>query len=117
MRRLSSLVLVFILALSVTGCSALTGPQPGATASDKSTPTPHDPFPMPSVVGMVLQDAQDLLQEKGAYLVNQEDATGMDRRQVVDSNWKVCRQSPAEGTIVTTTTIVTLWSVKLDESC
>jgi len=72
---------------------------------------------MPSVVGMVLQDAQDLLQAQGSYLMDQVDATGNGRLQIFDSNWKVCTQEPAAGTRLSSVDVVTLSTVKLDESC
>ena len=72
---------------------------------------------MPSVVGMVLQDAQDLLQAQGSYLMDQVDATGDGRLQIFDSNWKVCAQEPAAGAPLASTDVVTLATVKLDESC
>lgn len=72
---------------------------------------------MPLVVGMVLQDAQDLLQAQGSYLLDQGDATGGGRIQFFDSNWKVCSQKPAAGARLASTDVVTLNSVKLDESC
>jgi beta-lactam-binding protein with PASTA domain len=72
---------------------------------------------MPNVIGMNLQLAQDLLQSKGSYLMTQTDAKGLGRFQVLDSNWKVCKQSPVAGQRVSTATLVTLASVKLIESC
>ena len=74
-------------------------------------------FVMPNVIGMNLQLAQDLLQSKGSYLVDQEDFKGLGRFQLIDSNWKVCSQAPAAGKKVLTSTLVTLSSVKLSERC
>lgn len=74
-------------------------------------------FVMPKVTGMNLQLAQDLLQSKGSYLMDQEDAKGLSRFQIIDSAWKVCSQSPSAGKKVPTSTIVVLKSVKLTESC
>lgn len=82
-----------------------------------STSTASETFVMPSLVGMVLQDAQDLLQSKGSYLMDQTDATGRGRLQILDDNWKVCSQSPAPGTKTSVSEMVTLSSVKLSESC
>ena len=82
---------------------------PSAAASDSSA--------MPSVVGMVLQDAQDLLQERGSYLMDQADATGQGRFQFLDSNWRVCSQEPAAGAPLSAAQVVTLSAVKLDEAC
>jgi hypothetical protein len=89
----------------------------GDQAQPNDTGVGGDSFVMPSVVGMVLQDAQNLLQSSGSYLMDQVDATGQGRFQVLDSNWKVCSQSPSAGASVTTGQMVTLSAVKLDESC
>jgi len=74
-------------------------------------------FVMPNVVGMNLQLAQDLLQSKGSYFVDQEDHKGLNRFQLVDTNWKVCKQSPAPKKSIPVSTVVTLYSVKLTERC
>jgi hypothetical protein len=85
----------------------------------KATPTAtaEAKFTMPKVVGMNLQLAQDLLQSKGSYIMDQEDYKGLGRFQLVDSNWKVCKQSPAPGKSVPVSTVVTLSAVKLTERC
>ena len=72
---------------------------------------------MPKLVGENLQLAQDILQKEGSYLLDQEDALGLDRIQVMDSNWHVCKQSPKAGKKVPVDTMVTLASVKLTEDC
>jgi hypothetical protein len=66
---------------------------------------------------MNLQFAQDLLQSKGSYLIDQEDFKGLGRFQLIDSNWKVCSQSPSAGKRVSASAVVTLSSVKLSEKC
>jgi beta-lactam-binding protein with PASTA domain len=76
-----------------------------------------DAFVMPNLVGMNLQDAQDTLQSEGSFLLTQTDATGMERFQVLDSNWKVCSQVPAPGVKVPLERMVDLRAVQLDESC
>ena len=88
-------------------------------AKKKASPKPTTEtfFVMPKVVGMNLQLAQDLLQSKGSYVLDQEDFKGLSRLQVLDSNWKVCAQSPSAGKRVSESTMVTLSSVKLAESC
>ena len=85
----------------------------------KATPTPtaEAKFTMPKLVGMNLQLAQDLLQSKGSYILDQEDFKGLSRFQINDSNWKVCKQSPAPGKSVPVSSVVTLYSVKLTERC
>ena len=79
--------------------------------------TPEAKFTMPRVVGMNLQLAQDLLQSKGSYILDQVDHKGLLRIQVLDSNWKVCKQTPSAGKVVLASTVVTLASVKLTERC
>lgn len=88
-----------------------------APAPAPTTATAPETFKMPTVVGMNLQLAQDTLQNLGSYLLDQEDALGLSRLQVNDSNWKVCSQTPKAGTKVPVETVVLLSSVKLTESC
>ena len=86
-------------------------------AESPSAPAAPEKFTMPKLVGENLQLAQDILQKKGSYLLDQEDALGLDRVQVLDSNWQVCKQSPKAGQKVTVDAMVTLSSVKLTEDC
>ena len=74
-------------------------------------------FTMPRLVGRNLQDAQDLLQSRGSYLLDQVDATNQNRFQLLDSDWKVCHQSPVAGTRVLKTKLVRLEAVKIGENC
>ena len=83
----------------------------------KATTAPEETFVMPRVVGMNLQLAQDLLQSKGSYIMDQTDYKGLGRWQILDSNWKVCAQSPSAGKKLPISTMVTLASVKLAENC
>jgi hypothetical protein len=53
---------------------------------------------MPDVVCMDLQRAQDTIQAAGVFFSRSHDATGLNRWQLVDSNWQVVAQSPAPGT-------------------
>jgi len=64
-----------------------------------------------------LQLAQDTLQALGSYVMDQQDASGLERLQINDSNWVVCAQDPVPGSVVTASSLVTLASVKLDETC
>ena len=74
-------------------------------------------FTMPKIVGKNLQVAQDLLQSRGSYVMDQQDALGLDRFQVLDSNWKVCSQKPLAGKRVPVDTVVVAKAVKLNEKC
>ena len=89
----------------------------GSPAAAVNAPSANERFRMPKLVGLVLQDAQDLLQSRGSYLLDQEDASGRGRWQLLDSGWKVCAQKPRPGVSIPLETIVTLWSVKLSERC
>lgn len=87
------------------------------------TPAPEPPaqqWPMPDLVGMVLQDAQDHIQALtggAVYFSNSHDLTGQDRNQVLDANWKVCTQPLEPGAAVTPTSLIDIGVVKLDEAC
>lgn len=94
-------------------CAGATEPGPDDQTTGGGTQT----FVMPDLVGAVLQDAQDQLQSLGSYSLDQEDASGVDRLQILDSNWIVCRQAPPPGTEVSLDKLVTLWSVKIGERC
>jgi hypothetical protein len=94
-------------------------PGSGSKAEPKAdiTVESRETFTMPRVTGMNLQVAQDALQKKGSYLMDQEDASGEHRIQLIDSHWKVCTQIPRAGREVPLSTVVRLAAVKLDERC
>ena len=105
-----------------------TEPEPTETEQIAAPPaTTEAPAPaapsswiMPSAVGMNLQDAQDGLQAltgNPLFITLSEDATGQDRNQILDANWKVCAQTPGPGESFTETTQIVFSSVKLNESC
>lgn len=66
-------------------------------STEPGTATERDAVPMPDVVCMNLQDAQDRIQAAGVFFSRSEDATGAGRNQVMDRNWVVVAQSPAAG--------------------
>jgi hypothetical protein len=74
-------------------------------------------FVMPFLVGANLQDAQDHLQSLGSFFLTQNDATGLERFQMLDAGWKACAQFPAAGTRASVARMVDLRVVKLHESC
>ncbi len=92
-------------------------PSSEVPATAQSAPSVPETFAVPALLGMNLQDAQDTLQLSGSYVLDQEDASGLERFQVNDSNWYVCRQDPAPGTVVAVDATITLASVKMDEIC
>lgn len=75
--------ILFLLVLVGVGVAC------GGTGDDDQPDTAE----IPNVVGMNLQDAQDCLQSKGFYLLDDQPAPGEPRFQVNDSNWTVIRQS------------------------
>jgi len=91
-----------------------------STSSDAGaddTRAKSETFRMPQLVGQNLQLAQDKLQARGSYLLDQQDASGLGRLQLLDSNWVVCAQRPAAGKRVAVDRLVTLAAVKIGESC
>lgn len=72
---------------------------------------------MPDLIGDNLQGAQDKLQSLGSYFLDQEDASGQGRIQILDSGWVVCRQKPLPGQPLRPSTLVVLSSVKIGEQC
>jgi hypothetical protein len=75
---------------------------------------------MPNEVGQVLQDAQDDLQRVSGnpiYYSFSSDATGDGRHQILDRDWKVCRQNTAAGSTVSSSMSVSFAVVKLTEVC
>jgi PASTA domain len=77
-------------------------------------------FLMPDVVGMNLQEAQDLIQSVSGdilFFTSSVDATGDDRMQLVDSNWYVCAQNVPADTTVSNDADITFAVVKTDEVC
>ena len=130
---------VFVVTASVTLAACAPEPTPYVTVTVSTTETvTADPgegiggvvedviedaidtateFVMPDVVGMNLQEAQDLLQTEGSFFMDQEDASGEGRLQVDDSNWHVCTQDPKAGETASKVDLVTLNVVKIGEDC
>jgi hypothetical protein len=73
-------------------------PATTTTTRPPTTTTAKPPSLMPSVVGLSLQDAQNLIQTKGVFYSRSFDCTGAGRSQIVDSNWVVVVQNIAPGT-------------------
>jgi len=96
MRRLLLTAIVAVLTQVCTGCTNDSTIEPNITqASDVSTSVPRPV--MPNVVCMGLQDAQDLIQDQGVFFSRSEDASGQDRRQILDANWTVVDQNIPPG--------------------
>lgn len=71
---------------------------------------------LPDLVGKGLQYAQNAAQRAGFERLWSHDATGRDREQIDDRNWRVCFQEPAAGSVDPSTRI-DFGVVELDESC
>ena len=93
-----------------------TVPPPSPVPTTQAAPVVD--FAMPSVVGMDLQSAQDLIQTNGVFLSLSHDLLGT-RNQVLDANWRVCTQNVAAGQRVTGDVegAIDLGVVKLEETC
>jgi hypothetical protein len=111
---------------TVTVTSQAPAPAPSSTASAPTsavapsaaaTATGVD-FPMPDMIGQVLQDAQDGLQSLGVLYSVSHDALGS-RHQVLDRDWKVCDQNIPAGQQVTGNVEgqIDFGVVKLSEQC
>ncbi|HEY5877794.1 MAG TPA: PASTA domain-containing protein [Nakamurella sp.] len=66
----------------------------------QAAPPAEVKVPMPDVVGMNLQAAQDLIQTQGVFFSRSEDATGAGRMQILDRDWVVVDQTPAAGELI-----------------
>jgi hypothetical protein len=98
-----------------------TEPAPAVTVTETPTKEPSgkpvggQKKTLPNVVGVNLQAAQDKLQAAGFYVLNDKDATGQNRFQVLDRNWVVTKQTPAAGRKIPVDTLVTLYAKKYGE--
>lgn len=114
------LVTCLVCAVVLTGCEAARPDEPTASTSGTSAAAPAQQWTMPDLVGSILQDAQDEIQSLtgGEVTIStSHDATGQNRTQVMDRNWKVCTQSVAAGDPITPDTLIDFGAVKLEESC
>jgi PASTA domain len=91
---------------------------PPATAAPTTPAAPVVDFPMPDLVGLDLQTAQNLVQDNGVWLSVSHDLRGS-RNQVLDSNWIVCDQNVPPGQRVTGDVegAIDFGVVKREESC
>ncbi|PRH77912.1 hypothetical protein C6N75_18005 [Streptomyces solincola] len=88
-------------------------PPKAAPAAETSAPTNAS---LPNLVGMDLQAAQDSAQAAGFFILDDQDASGQGRLQVMDRNWTVCSQQPTAGEHPADTKVI-LYAVKDFESC
>jgi hypothetical protein len=101
-----------------------TGTPPAADAAPAEYPPSaqgsQGQWPMPNLVGVTLQDAQDQIQALTAgsvFYTRSHDLSGKDRSQVLDANWQVCTQNVAAGAAITPDSMIDFGVVKNGESC
>ncbi len=102
-----------VLTLGAAGCGGPTAQQPAPTPAQSS-------WTMPNLVGSNLQEAQNTIQRLtkfGIAVTTSHDATGAERQQVLDRNWRVCSQNIPPGATINTSTMIDFGAVKLSESC
>jgi hypothetical protein len=110
MRNWGIAVLAVAAAACITACAGAgvnQSPSGGATPADRT---------VPDFVGKGLQTAQDDAQAAGFSSLSSHDASGRGRLQILDRDWKVCFQTPAAGSTVSSSPI-DFGVVKLDETC
>lgn len=142
MRTIATITSISACVLAIvatTGCGSTSSPNqdptpttapPTQPAPERSepAPAPETPvaaqpapqWPMPDLVGQVLQDAQDQVQALtggAVYFTDSHDLSGQDRNQVLDANWKVCTQNVEPGAAITPSSLIDIGVVKLDETC
>ncbi|MET8774065.1 hypothetical protein ABZV58_03470 [Nocardia sp. NPDC004654] len=74
--------------------------RPTSTQRTTAVAAPAVQVPMPNVVCMNLQAAQDAIQAAGVFYSRSTDATGAGRMQIMDRNWIVIGQNPAPGVLI-----------------
>lgn len=67
---------------------------------------------MPNLVGMDAEEAQELMDRRGALAFYKTDVTGRRRALLWDRNWLVVRQSPDVCTQIDKDTTVDVWTKK-----
>lgn len=92
-------------------------PDPEAPSQPPSGGSDSELMTLPDAVGVDLQLAQDTLQAAGFYVLTSHDATGQERLQVSDRNWKVCDQTPPAGSEVSSSTEIDFAVVRVEEGC
>lgn len=91
-----------------------------AATNKAGSSEPDGSFVMPSEVGADLQEAQDDIQRASGdplFVSHSRDATGADRFQILDRDWKVCGQNVSAGERVSAVGHIVFSVVKDDENC
>ena len=90
--RKISVMIISATVLVLASCTTTTNSSKFSDITS-SIPSPQ----MPDVVCLDLQTAQDLIQDQGVFLSKSVDASGQDRRQIIDSHWVVVAQNIQVG--------------------
>jgi glyoxylate carboligase len=105
---------------TIAACGSIGTPAAPAAATTVPTTAAAVLVKMPNAVGMVLQDAQDLMQKLTAnpvYITKSHDVR-FTRLQILDKDWKVCSQNVKKGTKFNpASTTIDFGVVKLAENC
>ncbi|WP_020135062.1 PASTA domain-containing protein [Streptomyces sp. 351MFTsu5.1] len=116
---LAAAAVLGIAALTACGPTEKTSSSPtnATTATASSGKTAGETKTVPNFVGKGLQSAQDEAQAAGFYNLDSHDASGRDRNQILDRDWKVCTQTPTAGVKADASAKLDFGTVKLDETC
>ncbi|MFJ8786976.1 DUF3761 domain-containing protein [Streptomyces sp. NPDC102476] len=105
--------------LAIGGCNAMVNDDHGSSSGSSSVSSADDDksgvVTVADFIGMGLQAAQGAAQADGIYNLDSTDATGQDRQQLWDRNWRVCAQTPAAGEAMSTDDTLTFDTVKSSE--
>ena len=104
-------IAVVAVAALVTACAG------GGVSRSPTTGDTSAARTMANFIGKGLQSAQDDARAQGFDNLTSHDATGRARNQIFDRDWKVCFQTPAAGTTVSSGSRLDFGVVKLDERC
>jgi hypothetical protein len=109
--RCSSRVVAALVSALVVGAIFVTSPVASADPS----------WPMPNLIRIDLQGAQDAIQSltRGeVWYSGSTDRTGQGRAQLSDRNWVVCTSTPPPGSKFNASTEINFGVVRIDtESC
>jgi hypothetical protein len=85
--------------------------------TETSSPEVTNEAKVPNLVGQAGDEAVDALEQLGFSNISTIDKSVEERNPLLLSNWKVCSQTPAEGSASAFDAEVKLSVVKTDESC
>lgn len=109
MRYRQIAIVTAIAAVLAVGCgSGGVSGSPGATPATRT---------VADFTGKGLQTAENDARSAGFGNLASHDASGRARIQILDTDWKVCFQTPAAGRTAATSTRLDFGVVKLAESC